>query len=688
MKVAYGDDDDQKSFQETQGLIQAYPNLKGIISPTTVGVAAAARYLSTSPQKGKIKLTGLGFPNQMRKFVKDGTVEEFQLWVPEGRRLPRRPGRRGARLRAHHRQGGREVQGRAARRVHDRQERRDRARPADDVQQGQHRRLRLLESDDRHGHPRAAARIRPGHAPGSASSDRPGAYWPQFDGPQGAHRGLPAPRRGARRELGGEVVSAGLVDTAQKAPRGGRPLRGRAGRPRALPRGHLRDVEHGAAGRCRPRRCRSCCSGCSRRRRSTTRTRTRASGWPTARPAACRRSRARSRARGSPTTPSRARSTTTSARGGRSPPGCARRAWPARCAARGIGFMGHTYPGMLDMYSDFTAVHAQLGAHVEVLEIDDLGSRVAARDRRARSRPRRREIREMFAFADPSDDPIAGPIEDEQLDWSARVAVGLDRLADDFELDGLTYYYRGVDGNEAERLGAGVIVGNSLLTARGVPTSGEGDLKTNIAQLMLDRLGAGGSYTEYYALDFDEDFVLMGHDGPGHIAIAAGAADAARAQALPRQARRRAERRVQGPLRAGHDRRLHPDRRRAPEADRRRGRVDPRRDVPDRQHQQPPAVRARPAEFFERWCAQGPTHHVALGVGHVAARGARASRRCSTSSTRRWADGARLLPAARPPGAARRVQGAPPRRCGRRCSTRCARRAGATTRCSCATTGC
>ncbi len=83
VKIAYGDDDDQKSFQETQGLIQAYPNLKGIISPTTVGVAAAARYLSTSPQKGKLKLTGLGFPNQMRKFIEDGTVEEFQLWVPK-----------------------------------------------------------------------------------------------------------------------------------------------------------------------------------------------------------------------------------------------------------------------------------------------------------------------------------------------------------------------------------------------------------------------------------------------------------------------------------------------------------------------------------------------------------------------------------------------------------------------------
>jgi rhamnose transport system substrate-binding protein len=83
VKVAYGDDDDQKSFQETQGLIQAYPNLKGIISPTTVGISAAARYLSDSPKKGKIKLTGLGTPNQMRKFVKNGTVDEFALWVPE-----------------------------------------------------------------------------------------------------------------------------------------------------------------------------------------------------------------------------------------------------------------------------------------------------------------------------------------------------------------------------------------------------------------------------------------------------------------------------------------------------------------------------------------------------------------------------------------------------------------------------
>jgi rhamnose transport system substrate-binding protein len=82
LPTVYGDDDDQKSFQEAQALLQKNPDLKGIISPTTVGIAAAARYLSSSPYKGKVKLTGLGTPNQMREFVKDGTVTEFALWDP------------------------------------------------------------------------------------------------------------------------------------------------------------------------------------------------------------------------------------------------------------------------------------------------------------------------------------------------------------------------------------------------------------------------------------------------------------------------------------------------------------------------------------------------------------------------------------------------------------------------------
>jgi L-arabinose isomerase len=280
-----------------------------------------------------------------------------------------------------------------------------------------------------------------------------------------------------------------------------------------------------------------------------------------------------------------------------------------------LGFLGHTYPGMLDLYSDFTAVSAQLGAHVEVLELEDLGTRVAAATE-AEVAAKVEAIRDAFAFADPSTDPIAGPVTDEQLDWSARVAVGLDRLAADHALDGLTYYHRGA--GESERLAAGVIVGNSLLTARGIVTSGEGDLKTNVAQLMLDRLGAGGSFTELYALDFSEDFILMGHDGPGHIAIAQEQ-PTLRALKLfhgKRGAGLSVEFKVRyGPVTIagctqtadGRLKLIVAEGESIPGATFRIGNTNSRL-----------RFALPPADFFERWCAHGPTHHVALGVGHLA----------------------------------------------------------------------
>ena len=280
-----------------------------------------------------------------------------------------------------------------------------------------------------------------------------------------------------------------------------------------------------------------------------------------------------------------------------------------------LGFLGHTYPGMLDLYSDFTAVHAQLGAHVEVLEIDDLGVHVRAADGEEVA-AKVAEIRATFTFADPSADPIAGPVTDEQLDWSARVAVGLDKLAAEHELDGLTYYYKGAD-NEAERLGAGVIVGNSLLTARGVITSGEGDLKTNIAQLLLDRLGAGGSFTEYYALDFDEGFILMGHDGPGHIAIAQEQ-PTLRALKLfhgKRGTGLSVEFKVRyGPITIVGCTQTAEGRLKLIVAE---GESIPGETFNIGNTNSRLRFSHAPAEFFERWCEHGPTHHVALGIGHV-----------------------------------------------------------------------
>ena len=212
----------------------------------------------------------------------------------------------------------------------------------------------------------------------------------------------------------------------------------------------------------------------------------------------------------------------------------------------------------------------------------------------------------MFAFADPSDDPIAGPIDRRAARLVGARRRGLDRLVADFGLDGLTYYYRGLDGNEAERIGAGVIVGNSLLTARGIPTSGEGDLKTNLAQLILDRLGAGGSYTEFYALDFDERFVLMGHDGPGHVAIAQERPTLRALQLYhgKRGAGLSVEFKVRyGPITIVGCTQTADGR---AQAARRRGRVDPGRDVPDRQHEQPAAVRAAARRVLRALVRAGP----------------------------------------------------------------------------------
>ncbi|MEO5873917.1 MAG: L-fucose/L-arabinose isomerase family protein [Streptosporangiaceae bacterium] len=176
------------------------------------------------------------------------------------------------------------------------------------------------------------------------------------------------------------------------------------------------------------------------------------------------------------------------------------------------GLMGHLYPGMLDVSTDMTLISTQLGSHVEVLEFDDLRVRVEkVTDRQAAAK--RAEAEATFEFADT--------VRDADLDWAVRVAVGLDRLAADFELDSLAYYHRGLDGETHERLGAGMILGASLLTARGIPSAGEYELRTSLAMLVMDRLGGGGSFTELQALDFRRGHVEMGHDGPAHLAIGA-----------------------------------------------------------------------------------------------------------------------------------------------------------------------
>jgi L-arabinose isomerase len=285
------------------------------------------------------------------------------------------------------------------------------------------------------------------------------------------------------------------------------------------------------------------------------------------------------------------------------------RAAGAARAVRGsrIGFLGHTYPGMLDMYSDFTMVSAQTGAHIEVLEMCDLEKCVRAATEG--------EVAEKLALARETFTLENCSAAD--LEWAARVSVGLDRMVEQFDLDGLTYYYRGLDGNLYERLGAGLILGNSFLTARGIPASGEGDLKTCLAMMILDRLGAGGSYTEFYAMDFVDNFVLMGHDGPGHLAISdrkpvlrgLGLYHGKRGYGVSVEFNVRT-----GPVTIlgmtqtaeGRLKMIAAEGESIPGPILRIGNTNSRlRFAPG------------PAEFVNRWCEQGPTHHCALGIGHV-----------------------------------------------------------------------
>lgn len=182
----------------------------------------------------------------------------------------------------------------------------------------------------------------------------------------------------------------------------------------------------------------------------------------------------------------------------------------ARVRTARHGLMGHLYPGMLDVSTDLTLVSAQFGSHVEVLEFDDLRVRVD-RVTEAQVRERVDLTRQLFAL-DPT-------VNEDDLTWAARVSVGLDELVADFDLDSLAYYHRGLDGEKHERLGAGMILGASLLTARGVPAAGEYELRTSLAMLAGQAVGAGGSFTEIQALNFEDDVVEMGHDGPAHLAL-------------------------------------------------------------------------------------------------------------------------------------------------------------------------
>ena len=275
-----------------------------------------------------------------------------------------------------------------------------------------------------------------------------------------------------------------------------------------------------------------------------------------------------------------------------------------------LGLMGHYYNGMLDIHSDVTGLLVAFGGHAEIVEVDELSAL-------------RREVSEEDVVQRQQEFVHAFDIQDGcteyELARAARTSVALDRLAAAHRLGALAYYAMGTGNVENEDAMSSVILGNSLLTARGIPVAGEYEVKNAIAMKIMDTFGAGGSFTEFYNIDWDDDIVIMGHDGPGHIAIAEGKT---RVRSLDvyhgkvgsglsvEMSVRHGPVTLLSVVQDGGGVRLL-----VAEAQSEPG---PILEVGNTNSRYRFSVGAR--NFVEAWNREGPAHHCAVGVGHIAGR--------------------------------------------------------------------
>jgi L-arabinose isomerase len=273
-----------------------------------------------------------------------------------------------------------------------------------------------------------------------------------------------------------------------------------------------------------------------------------------------------------------------------------------------LGLMGHYYGGMLDIQSDVTLQCATFGTHIEHLEVDELSA--LRRDVTGNAAQARvAEFRSLFDVQ-----PDCGPAD---LLEAARTSIALDRLVAERRLGSLAYYYKGTGVVENEATIASIILGCSLLTARGVPVAGEYEVKNAQAMKIMDLFGAGGSFTEYYAMDFKDDIVLMGHDGPGHIAIAEGKTKVRPLKCYHGKVGRGVS--VEMAVKHGPVTLLSvveaPDGKLALLCAQAESVAGPILEIGNTNSRYHFACGAR--EFVNRWNRHGPAHHCAVGVGHI-----------------------------------------------------------------------
>ncbi len=274
-----------------------------------------------------------------------------------------------------------------------------------------------------------------------------------------------------------------------------------------------------------------------------------------------------------------------------------------------VGLLGHYYCGMLDIYSDLTVHSAQLGTHFELLEMAELldKSRTVSPDLLER------KVNEIHEYFD-----IQSDCSETSIRQAAQTAVGLDHLVQEHQLGALAYFVNGTGDERYVDLISSVIVGNSLLTANGVPVAGEYEVKNVQAMKILDLFGIGGSFTEFYAMDFNDDIVLMGHDGPGHIKIAEG------------KTKLRALKVYHGKVGQGLSVEMsvkHGPVTLLALVDAPDGQLKflvaegesvpgPILEIGNTNSRYRFATGAR--KFIDVWCQHGPAHHCAIGVGHIA----------------------------------------------------------------------
>ncbi|ASO06478.1 L-fucose/L-arabinose isomerase family protein [Arenibacter sp. M-2] len=282
-----------------------------------------------------------------------------------------------------------------------------------------------------------------------------------------------------------------------------------------------------------------------------------------------------------------------------------------------LGHIGHPLNAMLDMHTDATMLTSIFGSHVVQCEANEIMScydRVTEEEIKMKEQ----QILDFFDTPDPVSDPISLKLIDEDLRIAAKVSIALEKFVVERNIDGLAYYYDGPPNSELRRVMSNLIVGNSILTSNGFPMCGESDLKTLIAMLIMDRLGIGGSFAEFHPVDFNDDFVLVGHDGPHNISIADGKPilrSLKKYHGKPGNGAGVEFKIKEGPITMLSINSTYDGKFKfvIAEGQSIKGAIPPTGNTNTRGHFKPD-VRS----FLYKWMAEGPTHHFALGIGHHA----------------------------------------------------------------------